>query len=263
VKKSIMIILAAVLLFSLFGCGQQPQTVITEDETSRAASSKADSSDDDGALVASDAVSSQNQGSLSSFGGSPVGASSSGGSSAGTSSVGADTNKNTSSAQSQEETDKNQQKVNGFYTLGNVGTATVIDDTERADALTLNKFHFLGAWSASDEAGFYGGSNAWIWQTNAYWELEFEGIQFEIYGQLYAHMGIYDVYIDGILTDEVDLFGPATWINGALNYRSPVLKPGKHVIKAVNTGRQNEKSLGSEKGRSCSTVDMVKVFSAP
>jgi len=249
-KKISAIVLTLFLLFAFNGCGGAKTTVTTEDSSSRInTTSSADSNENDSLNIAS-------------------------GEASGTSSNSSSGAASNTSSQEQAQSSNNQQQgtssINPQSSVGSqisapsgqpTGTPTIIDDTERANALTMNKFYFTGTWNSSDEPGFHGGSASWTWQPFAYFEVKFEGVQAELYYGRYAHAGIIAVYIDDKLIEEVDLYGATTILN-QLNFRSPVLSPGIHTLKVVNTSKQNEKCLAKEAGRSMSVVDRVIVYAA-
>jgi len=253
-KNKVSVLISAVILtstiFTLTGCGNEPKVVVTEEETSKKSSSSTIVSEDNPESVV--------------VGQSENAASENSGSSSRTSNAASKENstasKENSTASGSVSSSVNS-TPNSNATDVKVGEATSIDDMDIADKRTLNKFYFAGAWSSTSDTSYYGGSNHWIWQPNAFYEVMFDGVQFEIISDFYTHCGIFALYIDDKYICDVDQYGPG-WEKQRVIYKSDILSPGVHTFKVVNTGKQNEKCLAREAGRSCLAVDRVIVYAA-
>ena len=219
-------LLAFILILVLNSCGGTPKTTVTTEEDTSKTVQTSSGTGDDGAVVAS--TTSQ-----------------------------ADTNPASKSAG----TVSNPKGASSEASVP-VGKPTVIDDSERADKATLNQFYFVGQWQHTNEDDAYNGTGSWVWQLGASYEIIFEGVKFEIYDGFGDIAGISYIYIDDELIAELDQYAPMNSGKNVLVYISPMLTPGKHTIKVVNSGTQNENCKANQQGRCCTGVDRVIVYAA-
>jgi hypothetical protein len=121
-------------------------------------------------------------------------------------------------------------------------STTVIDDATTGTG--LNQYEFVGTWSTySPDNEYYGGSFHYGTETDAYYQVRFNGTQIMVYNSRNDGHGIMAYSIDGGAETLVDHLN-ATRIRGQLMYLSPVLKTGDHILKARITGTKNPTSTG-------------------
>ncbi|MDP4092301.1 MAG: stalk domain-containing protein [Bacillota bacterium] len=123
----------------------------------------------------------------------------------------------------------------------NPSLATVNDNTT---GTSLNQFNYQGTWYYGYQTGAYNSDNHWSNQTNAYYQVIFQGNQVNIYGAIDPGHGIAAVSIDGSAETLVDFYSSVRKDN-VLVYTSPVLSNGQHTLKVRVTGSKNSASTGT------------------
>lgn len=104
---------------------------------------------------------------------------------------------------------------NALNALTTSETEIIINDAETGNG--LNQFNYVGAWETSTgyPDQFYNGDEHWFnfaryheGDTIPYFEIRFEGVGIEIYGNKDVVNGIYEIYIDGEHVTDVDCYNP-------------------------------------------------------
>lgn len=92
---------------------------------------------------------------------------------------------------------------------------------------------YTGTWHDDSGAAFHAGTARYTNDENASVELTFSGRTIQWYGQKDTNFGIAHVYIDGVLTDEVNANGPME--TGVLLFERTDLDNGVHTIRIVRS----------------------------
>ncbi|PTM59420.1 hypothetical protein [Desmospora activa] len=122
-------------------------------------------------------------------------------------------------------------------TLSKATAGDVIQIDHTALGTDLHQFDFEGSWN-------HGSNDSWSNQTDATYQVRFEGKQVKLYMIKAPNHGIAAVSIDGGPETEVDLYSPSRQ-EEALVYTSPDLPPGEHRVKVRVTGDKNESATNS------------------
>ena len=167
-----------------------------------------------------------------------------------------------------------EQLQNALNALTTSETEIIINDAETGNG--LNQFNYVGAWVTSTgyPDQFYNGDENWFnfaryheGDTIPYFEIRFEGVGIEIYGnkdvvngiyEIYGNKdvvnGIYEIYIDGEHVTDVDCYNPQR-LTQQLIYGVDDLEYGEHTLKLQLTQRKNENATSSD-----GEVDYAKVI---
>ena len=137
----------------------------------------------------------------------------------------------------------------------------IINDTQIGTG--LNQFNYVGAWQTSTgyPEQFYNGDEHWFnfaryqeGDTIPYFEIRFEGVGIEIYGNKDTVNGIYEIYIDGEHVTDVDCYNPQR-LTQQLIYGVNDLEYGEHTLKLQLTQRKNDSATSSD-----GEVDYAKII---
>lgn len=120
----------------------------------------------------------------------------------------------------------------------------------------LNQINYQGTWSYGQQQGAYNADDHWSNQTDAYYQVLFQGTQIKVYGALDPTHGIAAISIDGSAESLVDLYS-ATRTNNVVIYTSPVLTSGQHILKVRVTGTKSSASTATNVN-----VDRVEVINS-
>jgi subtilisin family serine protease len=112
-----------------------------------------------------------------------------------------------------------------------------------------------GSWRVVTSSSRSGGSAVWTGSTGGFVEAVVEGPVVRWIGSVGSNRGIAEVYVDGVLVETVDLYGPVTRAQQVL-FEAYDLGEGPHVVRIVNTGQRNVEST-----RSRIEVDAIEAFS--
>ncbi len=124
----------------------------------------------------------------------------------------------------------------------------------------LSQFNYQGAWSYGQQQGAYNTDDHWSNQTDAYYQVLFQGTQIKVYAALDPTHGIAGISIDGSAESLVDLYS-ATRTNNVVIYTSPVLASGQHVLKVRVTGTKSSAATGTNVN--ADKVEIINNTSAP
>ena len=140
-------------------------------------------------------------------------------------------------------------------------TEIIINDAETGTG--LNQFNYVGAWETSTgyPDQFYNGDEHWFnfaryqeGDTIPYFEIRFEGVGIEIYGNKDTVNGIYEIYIDDEYVADVDTYHTER-LTQQLIYGVDDLEYGEHTLKLQLTQRKNDNATSSD-----GEVDYAKVI---
>ena len=128
----------------------------------------------------------------------------------------------------------------------------------------LHQFNYSGTWKTSVNYPdrFYNGDEHWFnfarYYTAGdplpYYEVKFEGIGIELYGETQPALGIYNIYIDNILHGTCDAYSVER-VSKTKLYGVSGLAYGEHTLKVELTNTKNEASTGTD-----GEIDYVKVL---
>ena len=90
---------------------------------------------------------------------------------------------------------------------------------------------FTGAWNNDSNGSFYEGTARYTNEIGASVEFTFVGTAIRWYGQNDVNFGAAEVYVDGVLAGEVNVYGPAA--AQQLLFEADGLAYGKHTIRIV------------------------------
>ncbi len=120
----------------------------------------------------------------------------------------------------------------------------------------LGQFNYQGSWSYGQQQGAYNTDDHWSNQTDAYYQVLFQGTQIKVYAALDPSHGVAGISVDGSAESLVDLYS-ATRTDNVVIYTSPVLTSGQHVLKVRVTGTKSSVSTGTNV-----SVDRAEVISS-
>ena len=128
----------------------------------------------------------------------------------------------------------------------------------------LHQFEFVGDWRTSTgyPDRFLNGDEHWYNFAKSYtagselpyYQVRFEGTGIELYGETQPKLGIYNVYIDGVLHGQADAYS-ASRVSKTKLYGVSGLDYGEHVLKVELTNTKNTASGGVD-----GEIDYVKVL---
>jgi GDSL-like Lipase/Acylhydrolase family len=130
-----------------------------------------------------------------------------------------------------------------------INDGDVINDNE------INKFKYIGNWNLAKESNAYGGDAHWTNDSNASYEIKFDGSQIELFSVRNPWGGIAGIRVDNGSEKLVDIYGDS-WQNQTF-FKSDALKAGVHTIKVRVTGQKNIAS-----GDNMISIDRAEVISS-
>ena len=113
------------------------------------------------------------------------------------------------------------------YAYGPIEPAPVYVPVDDRDASLV----FTGAWNSDSNGSFYEGTARYTNEIGASVEFTFVGTAIRWYGQNDVNFGAAEVYVDGVLAGEVNVYGPAA--AQQLLFEADGLAYGKHTIRIV------------------------------
>ena len=113
------------------------------------------------------------------------------------------------------------------YAYGPIEPAPVYVPVDDRDASLV----FTGAWNNDSNGSFYEGTARYTNEIGASVEFTFVGTAIRWYGQNDVNFGAAEVYVDGVLAGEVNVYGPAA--AQQLLFEADGLAYGKHTIRIV------------------------------
>lgn len=107
------------------------------------------------------------------------------------------------------------------------------------------KIEYTGNWYVGNSnIGAYKGDASFSNETDAYYQVRFEGEQVRIFSEVAGHMGIAGISIDGGAETMVDLYSD-TATKHTLVYTSPIMEFGPHTLQVRVTGDKNANAGGT------------------
>ncbi|WP_237742716.1 Calx-beta domain-containing protein [Actinopolymorpha alba] len=101
-----------------------------------------------------------------------------------------------------------------------------------------NEFEFVGSWATNANDTAYQGDVTFSDQTDAYYQVRFNGTQVKVYSEKSGVMGKVAISVDGGAETVVDTYSP-TQAGNVLIFTSPALTSGQHILKVRVTGTKN------------------------
>lgn len=121
-------------------------------------------------------------------------------------------------------------------------TATVASGTHEETSAAISK---IGDWVVAKHSSDSAGASANAKARGNYAELSFSGDSVEWIGRSGPSLGIAEVYVDGVMMKQVDLYSNQQTFQTVL-FRTGSLSTNTHTIRIVRTGTHSASSTGND-----------------